>query len=200
MPLFSFVVIAYNVSTYIEACLNSLKNQQGAEYEVIVVNDASTDDTLDVIRGCVADDVRFRVIDKKVNGGAHLARRDGVLASAGRFVVFVDGDDELSASFCELMGPYVTAHQSDMVRFGRRVISTRLENDASAIANETMFNVSLPCALENESILPRVFSDEYSPRLTWSIIDVALRGEFARSCFRGMTSERLGRKIGRAHV
>lgn len=193
MPLFSFVVIAYNVSSYIEACLNSLKKQQGADYEVIVVNDASTDDTIDVIRRCIADDVRFHVIDKKVNGGAHLARRTGVLASAGEFVVFVDGDDELSLSFCELMGPYVVAHQTDMVRFGRRVISTRPENDATVIANESMFDMALPSAAENESILLRIFSDEYSPRLTWSIIDVIFQGEFIRSCFQMMTSNRLGR-------
>ena len=56
-----------------------------------------------------------------------------------------------------------------------------------------MFNAALSCAAENESILPRIFSDEYSPRLTWSIIDVVFQGEFVRSCFRKMTSDRLGR-------
>lgn len=193
MPLFSFVVIAYNVSTYIEACLMSLKKQRGADYEIIVVNDASTDNTLDVIRACAEDDARFHIIDKQINGGAHLARRDGVLASKGRFVVFVDGDDELSPVFCELLTPYVLAHKADMLRFGRQVISTRPENDASAVANENMFNASLPEVQRNEQILLRVFSDAYQPRLTWSVIDVVFRGDFVRSCFQEMTADRLGR-------
>ena len=47
MPLFSFVVIAYNVSTYIEACLTSLKKQKGDDYEIIVVTADSTENTLD---------------------------------------------------------------------------------------------------------------------------------------------------------
>ena len=193
VPLFSFIVIAYNVSAYIETCLDSLKKQKGAEYEIIVVNDASTDDTLDTIYRCAADDSRFHVINKKTNGGAHLARRDGVLSSSGRFIVFVDGDDELSPSFCELMGPYVVTHHSDITRFGRRVISTRFENDAAAASNEAMFNVALPCTMEDGSILPCIFSDECVPRLTWSIIDVVLQGDFARLCFQKMTSDHLGR-------
>lgn len=193
MPLFSFVVIAYNVSAYIEACLASLKKQKGADYEIIVVNDASTDNTLDVIRACAEGDARFHIIDKQINGGAHLARRDGVLASRGRFVVFVDGDDELSPVFCELLAPYVLAHDVDMLRFGRQVISTRPENDASAAANENMFNTSLPEAQGNGQILLWVFSDTYQPRLTWSVIDVVFRGDFVRSCFQEMTADRLGR-------
>lgn len=193
MPLFSFVVIAYNVSSYIEACLTSLKKQKGADYEIIVVNDASTDNTLDVIRACAEDDARFRIIGKKNNGGAHLARRDGVLASNGQFVVFVDGDDELSPVFCELLAPYVLAHKADMLRFGRQVISTRSENDASAVANENMFNVALPEAQENEHILPWIFSNTCQLRLTWSIIDMVFRGDFVRECFQRMTADRLGR-------
>ena len=193
MPLFSFVVIAYNVSTYIEACLTSLKKQKGVDYEIIVVNDASTDNTLDVIRACAEGDARFHIIDKQINGGAHLARRDGVLASKGQFVVFVDGDDELSPVFCELMAPYVLAHKTDMLRFGRRVISTRAENDASAAASERMFNVPLPETQENEHILSWIFSDMHQPRLTWSIIDMVFCGDFVRKRFQEMTADRLGR-------
>lgn len=91
------------------------------------------------------------------------------------------------------MGPYVVTHQSDITRFGRRVISTRFENDAAAASNEAMFNVALPCTMEDGSILPCIFSDERVPRLTWSIIDVVLQGDFARLCFQKMTSDHLGR-------
>ena len=56
-----------------------------------------------------------------------------------------------------------------------------------------MFNAALSSVVKNEPILPYIFSDEYNPRLTWSIIDIVFQGEFVRSCFRKMTSDRLGR-------
>ena len=77
MPTFSLVVIAYNRGDYIRQCLDSLVGQTFTDIEIIVVDDASTDGTLDVVRSYSDKDSRVRVIAKSRNEGAHLARLDG---------------------------------------------------------------------------------------------------------------------------
>ncbi len=82
VPLVSFVVIAYNVEAYIQRCLRSVLAQVGAPFEVVVVDDASTDATRERIDEVAARDSRVRVVAKERNEGAHLARRTGGCAYA----------------------------------------------------------------------------------------------------------------------
>ena len=83
MPRISIIVAAYNVSHYIERCLRSIKEQTLADVEAIVVNDASTDDTADIIARLALGDDRIRIVTHDVNRGLHLARRSGVEAATG---------------------------------------------------------------------------------------------------------------------
>ena len=122
MPTFSLVVIAYNRGDYIRQCLDSLVGQTFTDIEIIVVDDASTDGTLDVVRSYSDKDSRVRVIAKSRNEGAHLARLDGCAASTGDYVIFVDGDDALELTACELLEPFIRSHDVDIVRFGRTVV------------------------------------------------------------------------------
>ena len=82
VPLLSFVVIAYNVQPYIIQCLQSVKAQTLDDFEVIVVDDASTDGTLECITREVADDQRFHIIAKSENEGAH--NPDGTVSDIPR--------------------------------------------------------------------------------------------------------------------
>lgn len=191
MPTFSFVVIAYNVGRYIERCIYGLRHQTLNDFETIIVDDASTDDTYARIIKAIDGDDRFTVIRKSMNEGAHLARKTGALRSTGRYVVFVDGDDELSPIFCETMMPLLRARQNDIIRFGRVVLADHLADMETAYANERMFNVSM--TLPENGILPAMFSDEAPTRITWSIIDCVFRGDFVRRCFAMMTDKHLGR-------
>lgn len=193
LPLFSFVVIAYNIEQYIGRCLKSIKSQTVQDFEVIVVNDASDDNTLSVIQKEIGGDRRFRLVNKRHNEGAHLARRDGVLSSSGRYVIFVDGDDEVTRNCLELLQPVLTNKKYDFLRFGRNVMPLDAsESDvAFACANEEMFNRG-DCVLSKPGILLSIFS-EHDQRYTWSIIDCAFNGEFVRQGFREMADYPLGR-------
>lgn len=89
-PLFSVIIPAYNVSSYLEDTLNSVYAQTWNDYEIIVVNDGSTDDTRELLNK--QDDPRLHVIHQS-NGGVSVARNSGVRKAKGQYVAFLDGDD-----------------------------------------------------------------------------------------------------------
>lgn len=97
MKKVSLIVAAYNVEKYIARCLDSLTCQTLLDIEVIVVNDASTDRTLEIINQYSGRDSRIHIIDKKTNEGLSLARNTGLRQAEGEYVAFVDGDDFVEA-------------------------------------------------------------------------------------------------------
>ena len=93
-PVFSVVIPNYNGATYLEETLHSVANQTYASFEVIVVDNASTDTSRQIARRFVDEDSRFSLIERKSNsGGPAVPRNDGILQSNGAYVVFLDADD-----------------------------------------------------------------------------------------------------------
>lgn len=89
---FSFIIPAYNIEKYIQECVNSILEQTYRDFELIIVDDGSTDNT-----GLIADnlaklDERIKVVHRK-NGGLSMARNSGLNESRGEWIVFIDGDD-----------------------------------------------------------------------------------------------------------
>lgn len=89
-PLFSVIIPAYNVGNYIESCLRSVFEQSCSDFEVIVINDGSTDDTEENIRKL--QDFKLRLITQK-NSGVSVARNRGIQEANGKYIAFMDGDD-----------------------------------------------------------------------------------------------------------
>lgn len=90
IPLFSVVIPLYNKSEYIMRTIGSVLGQSFADFEVIVVNDGSTDDGPDKVVSC--HDPRIRLIDQQ-NGGVSLARNRGIKEARGEYIAFLDADD-----------------------------------------------------------------------------------------------------------
>ncbi|MBK7720965.1 MAG: glycosyltransferase family 2 protein [Austwickia sp.] len=90
-PLVSVVIPSYNRSRKLTAALASVARQSLQDHEVVVVDDASTDDTQAVMAGLVSDRVRYLRHD--TNRGGNLARATGIAQARGRFVAFLDSDD-----------------------------------------------------------------------------------------------------------
>lgn len=90
--LISIVIPVYNVEKYLEKCLQSVKNQTYNHFEVILVNDGSTDSSLSICEKFVNQDKRFSVLSKE-NGGLSSARNFGIKKAKGSFITFVDSDD-----------------------------------------------------------------------------------------------------------
>ena len=96
--LISVIVIAYNIENYISKCIKSIENQNYKNLEIIIVDDGSTDQTIDKAYQLSLKDTRIRII-KKENGGPSSARNNGLEEAKGDYIVFVDGDDYVSADY-----------------------------------------------------------------------------------------------------
>ena len=91
MKKVSIIVPVYNSSKYLNECINSIINQTYKNLEIIIVNDNSTDNSLDIINSF--NDKRIKVINLKENSGVSIARNKGVEKSTGDLICFLDSDD-----------------------------------------------------------------------------------------------------------
>lgn len=98
MPEISVIVPVYNAGEYLVRCLDSIKNQKNTEWECILVNDGSTDNSLELCNRYADEDFRFKVINKK-NGGVSSARNAGLDVAVGTWVAFVDSDDFVDTDY-----------------------------------------------------------------------------------------------------
>lgn len=99
--LISVIIAAYNVESWIEKCLSSIVGQTYKDLDIIVVNDGSTDNTLQISEKFAEIDCRVRVITKE-NGGLSDARNVGIREAKGEIITFVDGDDWLKKYIIEI--------------------------------------------------------------------------------------------------
>lgn len=96
--MISVVIPIYNIEPYLERCLESLRTQRNQDFEVIMVDDGSSDKSGDICKRFVATDKRFKYYYKK-NGGVSSARNLGLRVSKGEWILFVDGDDYISDDY-----------------------------------------------------------------------------------------------------
>lgn len=110
MAKVSIIIAAYNIEDYIERCLISCMNQTFQDIEIIVVNDGSTDSTLEKINKCTYYDSRVKIIDKK-NAGLIEARKSGFKIAKGEYILFIDGDDWIDLESIRIL--YNKAKEND---------------------------------------------------------------------------------------
>lgn len=113
-PLVSVIVAVYNQESYVGKCLKSIINQTYRNLQIIVVNDGSTDNSLNIINKYKETENRIDVISKK-NEGLAFARRDGLSVAIGKYVVFVDSDDYLLFSAIQDLVKLSEKYQVDSV-------------------------------------------------------------------------------------
>ena len=112
--LISIVIPIYNAEKYLEECLNSIKNQTYQNFEVIMVNDGSKDNSETICKRFSEDDTRFRYF-KKENGGVSSARNLGLDNVGGDYITFIDADDWIDENHLELLINSIKKNHSDIV-------------------------------------------------------------------------------------
>ncbi len=101
-PKISIIVPIYNAEHYLHRCLTSVTKQTLQEIEIICINDGSIDDSLNILYEYQKKDKRIIIINQE-NGGASLARNNGLKVAKGEFIGFVDADDTIESNFYEIL-------------------------------------------------------------------------------------------------
>lgn len=93
MPVVSIVMPAYNAAPYIEAAITSVCKQTYADWELLVVNDCSTDDTAAIVRRLATDEPRIILLENDRNRGVSYTRNYAISKAKGKWIAFLDSDD-----------------------------------------------------------------------------------------------------------
>lgn len=116
-PLFSIIVPVYNVEEYINFCLSSILNQTCKDFELIIVNDGSTDRSMELALAQVCRDSRVIVISQ-INSGLSSARNKGLSMANGIFAFFVDSDDYIDERTLENLSSIIVKNKNvDLIAF-----------------------------------------------------------------------------------
>ncbi len=114
LPLVSVICPVYNVEKYISTCLDTILNNTYKNIEVIVINDGSTDNSLEICNKYMNLDERVQVYTK-TNGGLSSARNFGVEKSKGKYIAFIDTDDCISERYFETFVDCMEKYDIDLV-------------------------------------------------------------------------------------
>lgn len=114
MKKVSFIVPVYNVENYIERCIKSIMKQTYDNWELIIVDDGSTDKSGEIVDRLKKSDNRISVIHK-INEGVSIARNSGLERAKGDYVLFVDGDDYVDSHYASYFVNIMVNNNADIV-------------------------------------------------------------------------------------
>lgn len=115
MPEISVLIPIYNVESYLEECLDSLRAQTFRDFEAICINDGSTDGSRDIIQKYLDLDSRFKVIDKP-NSGYGASMNLGLEQATGTYLAILESDDKFEPNALEFLYQTATQHEAEVVK------------------------------------------------------------------------------------
>ena len=118
MPQISLIIPVYNVESYLSRCLESVIRQSFIDFEAILVDDASMDQSSQICQECIKKDNRFIYARNDVNQGLGIARNVGLSLARGKFVVFIDSDDFIEDRMLEHLISDAETYRVDTVIAG----------------------------------------------------------------------------------
>lgn len=130
MPKYSIIIPVYNVEKYIKKCLDSVFNQSFKDYEVIVVNDGTKDNSMEIV-----NDYDVKIINQE-NQGLSAARNNGVKHAKGEYILFIDSDDYIEKNLLEEIDKS-TSNNPDIIRY--QIQEVYEENNEIKEFNEQSF-------------------------------------------------------------
>lgn len=141
-PLISIIIPAYNYAKKLPRAVNSVVKQLTTEYELIVINDGSTDNTVDVLAELQSRHTNFRVVNKE-NGGLASVRNLGILEAKADYFIFLDADDELDVNALSYIQRHIQKNSLSRMIVG---------GYTSVWPDEIKRKISLPSDLPNDPI------------------------------------------------
>lgn len=180
-PKISVIIPCYNSQKHISKCINSIIAQSYTDFELIIVNDCSTDNTHKIIQKYTYNDNRIIVVDHTKNKGAHAARLSGINIARGIYIAFIDSDDYVDVDYLEklynategeaidmvcLSGHYqkfrlLQIKKQDLPSYNKHLINNLIKNPSNSELKKNFFGISqFPCysamKLYRKSILENI--------------------------------------------
>ena len=158
MKKISIIVPVYNAENYLEKCLQSVFNQDFDDYEVVIVNDGSTDGSVKVIQKFIRKYNEKIVLIEKENGGLSLARNIGIQKATGEYVTFLDSDDYISTDYLKVLYNTAKKYNSDMVASGQYKVKENGEIIDSIFYKPDQYG---NCNLRRLNISGKIYRKDY---------------------------------------
>ena len=117
MVKISVIVPVYNVEKFLHVCLNSVLNQTYPDFEIICIDDASTDSSLEILEYFFQKDSRIKIIKQDFNQGPGHSRNCGLNVAKGKYIFFLDGDDWIDFNTFEVLIKKADENDLDLLFF-----------------------------------------------------------------------------------
>lgn len=163
----SIIVPVYNVEKYLKKCVDSILNQTFRDFELILVDDGSPDNSGDICDQYAREDNRVRVIHKQ-NGGLSSARNAGIENAKGKFLSFIDSDDYIDTDMIEILHNDIVSDEIDIStigyydQYGSNIINSQKNiNSMEILSNEQ----AIEKILEGKELTANVWNKLYKSKL-----------------------------------
>lgn len=147
-PELSIIIPAYNCASDITEMVDSIRAQDYSNYELIIVNDHSTDDTAKVLSRLSRSDRRIVAINQPANGGASVARNTGISRAKGKYLMFLDADDTIKKG---ALTKFVSTIKTDRTRLAASGFTIINLKDRKKLSEVDVCNTSPPDRQADES-------------------------------------------------
>lgn len=115
--MISVIIPVYNVEDYLHVCLNSILKQSYEDFEIICIDDASTDSSLEILEYFTKKDSRVKILKNDSNRGPGFSRNRGLDEAKGKYISFLDGDDWFSQDAFEILVEKAEKDNLDLLLF-----------------------------------------------------------------------------------
>lgn len=150
-PLISVIIPIYNASSFLVRCMDTICAQTYTNIEIVLINDGSKDNSLEICKSYQDKDSRIKIIDKP-NGGVSAARNDGLDNSTGEYVCFVDADDIVSVDYVKYMYELAIKNNADISVCNFTRVADGIYSSVEEVLGNISDETSEICMDKNEAL------------------------------------------------
>ena len=165
MPKVSVILPTYNVAEYLPKCIEALLNQTLSDIEIIFINDASPDNSAEIIKSY--NDPRIKLINHKVNMYTAEARNSGIKAATGEYLSFMDPDDWPDLDFLEKLYTLAKENDADIAKGVMRFVPANRIHSCNKSIEKNKFNFHF---MHQSAIYRRKLIEDHNIRFSVDVI------------------------------
>lgn len=161
MPKLSIIIPVYNSEKYLKKTLDSLINQSYKDFDVLCINDCSSDNSLQILEGFAKQDKRVTIINNEKNIGAALSRNVGIDNAGGKYIYFLDSDDYIEEKYLECMVEKIEQENCDIA------LNLSIITETNGVSSPYK-HPSMPEINPNGEYLDKILTIHNAPCFIWA--------------------------------